>query len=177
MREVQQSISIHASKEDVWDTVFNKFGHVNDFNPLIEGSHFLNGDNGFVGCERQCAIDSKTIVQERITRAEAGLNFDIEIFEGGLPMMDKMTARFDLVELGKDKTEVLFTMRYSTKPTFMGGLMKGKMSKFFMKLLIGLKYHLETGELVTKDNIKEIERLYKDLDEGTGFKGSMQLAS
>lgn len=177
MREVQQSISIHASKEDVWDIVFNKFGHVNDFNPLIEGSQFLNGDNGFVGCERQCAIDSKTIVQERITRAEAGLNFDIEIFEGGLPMMDKMSARFDLVELSAKKTEVLFTMSYSTKPAFMGGLMKGKMGKFFMKLLIGLKYHLETGELVTKENIKEIERLYKSLDPAAGFETSMQLAS
>ncbi|MCE7995686.1 MAG: SRPBCC family protein [Roseivirga sp.] len=177
MREVQQSISIHASKEDVWDIVFNKFGHVNDFNPLIEGSHFLNGENGFVGCERQCAIDSKTMVQERITRAEAGLNFDIEIFEGGLPMMDKMTARFDLVELSSDKTEVLFTMSYSTKPAFMGGLMKGKMAKFFMKLLIGLKYHLETGELVSKQNIREIEKQFKSLEAGASFEASMQLVS
>lgn len=177
MREVQQSITIHASKEDVWDIVFNKFGDVNDFNPLIEGSHYLNGDSGFVGSERQCAIDSKTVVQERITRAENGLNFDIEIFEGGLPMMDKMIARFDLVEISKTQTKVLFTMSYSTKPAFMGGLMKSKMGKFFMKVLIGLKYHLETGELVTKQNIKEIEKQYKGLGNDSSFEASMQLAS
>lgn len=177
MREVQQSISIHSSKEDIWDVLFNKFGEVNDFNPLIEGSHFLNGEEGFVGCERECAIDSKTLVQERITRAEAGLNFDIEIFKGGLPMMDKMKARFDLVELEKSKTEVVLTMSYSTKPAFMGGLMKGKMGKFFMKMLIGLKYHLETGELVTKENIKEIEKRYRDLGEDRSFQASLQLAS
>ncbi|GAB5526247.1 MAG: hypothetical protein Roseis2KO_41190 [Roseivirga sp.] len=177
MKEVQQSIGIHASKEDVWDIVFNKFGEVNDFNPLIEGSHYLQGEEGSVGCERQCAIDAKTNVSERITRAEPGLNFDIEIFEGGLPMMDKMKARFDLVELAPDKTEVLLTMTYSTKPTFMGGLVKGKMGKFFMKMLIGLKYHLETGELVTKENIREIEKRYKGLAEGKSFEASLQLAS
>lgn len=177
MREVQQTISIHSPKEEVWDIVFNKFGEVNDFNPLIEGSHYLKGDNGFVGCERECAIDSRTSVQERITRAEAGLNFDIEIFEGGLPMMDKMKARFDLVELDIDKTEVLLTMSYSTKPAFIGGLMKGKMGKFFKKMLIGLKYHLETSELVTKQNIKEIEKRYKGLAEDERFEASLQLAS
>ncbi len=177
MREVQQTISIHSPKEEVWDIVFNKFGEVNDFNPLIEGSHYIQGDEGSVGCERQCAIDAKTNVRERITRAEPGLNFDIEIFEGGLPMMDKMKARFDLVELSADKTEVLFAMSYSTKPAFMAGLMKGKMSKFFMKMLIGLKYHLETGELVTKGNIREIEKRYKGLPEGAGFGVPLQLAS
>ena len=177
MRQVQQSIHIHARKEAVWDVLFNKFGEVNDFNPLIECSHFLNGDEGHVGCERHCQIDSNTAVLERITRAEADLNFDVEIYEGGLPMMDKMKARFDLVEKDEENTEVVLTMYYSTKPAFMGGLMKGKMGKFFLKMLIGLKYHLETGELVTKENIKHIQKEYEGLKAGEGFPAAMQLAS
>lgn len=177
MRQVQQSIHIHARKETVWDVLFNKFGEVNNFNPLIEGSHFLNGDEGRVGCERHCQIDSKTAVLERITRAEADLNFDVEIYEGGLPMMDKMKARFDLVEKSEENTEVILTMYYSTKPAFMGGLMKGKMAKFFLKMLIGLKYHLETGELVSKENIKHIQKEYERLKAGESFPAAMQLAS
>ena len=176
MRQVEQSIHIHASKEAVWDVLFNKFGEVNNFNPLIEGSHFLHGDEGHVGCERHCQIDSKTAVLERITRAEADLNFDVEIYEGGLPMMDKMLARFDLIEHGSEKTEVLFTMKFTTKPAFMGALMKGKMAKFFFKMLIGLKFHLETGELVTKENIKQIEKEFGLLKPGESFEAAMQPA-
>jgi len=177
MRQVQQSIYIGAGKEKVWDVLFNQFGEVNNFNPLIDSSHYLNDKEGQVGCERQCQIDGKTAVQERITRAEAELNFDIEIYEGGLPMMDKMMARFDLVEKSAEDTEVLLTMNFSTKPAFMGALMKGKMSKFFFKMLIGLKYHLETGELVTKQNIKDIEKAYQNLRPGAGFPAAMQMAS
>lgn len=177
MREVQQTIHIHAPKEKVWDVLFNRFGEINNFNPLIEGSHYIKGDKGFVGCERHCDIDSKHSVLERITRAESGLNFDVEIFEGGLPMMDKMQARFDLTEKSGDQTEVLLTVTYSTKPAFIGGLMKGKMSRLFFKMLIGLKYHLETGELVSKEDIKEIHKAYNDLGANESFQASLQTSS
>ena len=177
MRQIQKSIAIAASKEQVWDVLFNQSGEVNNFNPLIDGSHYIKGHEGHVGCERHCQIDEKTAVLERITRAEAELNFDIEIYEGGLPMMDEMKARFDLVEKNDEQTEVVLTMNYSTKPAFMGALMKGKMAKFFFKMLIGLKYHLETGELVTKENIKGIQKEYETLSQGERFPAAMQMAS
>lgn len=177
MRQIRQSILIGVSKETVWDVLFNQFGEVNNFNPLIDSSHFVKGNKGHVGCERHCQIDAKNGVLERITRAEADLNFDIEIYDGGLPMMDKMMARYDLVEIDRENTEVLFTMSYSTKPAFMGALMKGKMTKFFFKMLIGLKYHLETGRVVTRQNIREIQKEYQGLQPGESFQAQLQMAS
>ncbi len=177
MRQVSRSIKINSSKEEVWDVLFNQFGDVNNFNPLIEASISTKGGSGDVGSERMCTIDSKTQVYERITRSEEGQNFDIEVFEGGLPMMDKMIARLDVIELSENQTEAQFTMNYTTKPPIMGGMMKGMMGKMFFKLLIGLKYHLETGKLVTKQDIKSIEKMYRWLGENESFPVKMATAS
>jgi hypothetical protein len=177
MRQASTSIKINSNQEAVWDVLFNQFGDVNNFNPLIEGSKFTKGETGELGCERMCTLSPNNVVHERISRVEQGKNFDIEIFEGGLPMMDKMIGRFDIYVISENQTEVKITMNYTTKPAFMGGLMKGKMIKLFDKMVIGLKYHLETGDLVTKENIKRIQHEYNSLNGNESFQAEVQMAS
>lgn len=174
LRKVTVEIDISTSKENVWDLLFNRFGEVSVFNPLIDGSHHASGKKGEVGCERHCDIDAKHSVREKITAARGNESFDIDIIEGGLPMMDEMKATIDLKSLHENSTRVFFTMSYNTKPAFMGGLMKGMMTKMLNKLLIGLKYHLETGKLVTKENIKFIVRDYNYLKSNSTFGFSSQ---
>jgi len=169
LRKVTVEIDISTSKENVWDLLFNRFGEVNLFNPLIDGSHHSFGKKGEVGCERECAIDAKHTVREKITAARGNESFDIDIIEGGLPMMDEMKATIDLKSLHENSSRVFFTMSYNTKPAFMGALMKGMMTKMLNKLLIGLKYHLETGKLVTKENIKVIIKDYNNLNSDNAF--------
>jgi hypothetical protein len=169
LRKVTVEIDISTSKENVWDLLFNRFGEVNLFNPLIDGSHHSSGKKGEVGCERECAIDAKHTVREKITAARGNESFDIDIIEGGLPMMDEMKATIDLKALHENSSRVMFTMSYNTKPAFMGALMKGMMTKMLNRLLIGLKYHLETGKLVTKENIKFIARSYNNLNSDHSF--------
>jgi len=169
LRKVTVEIDISTSKENVWDLLFNRFGEVNLFNPLIDGSHHSSGKKGEVGCERECAIDAKHTVREKITAARGNESFDIDVIEGGLPMMDEMKATIDLKALHENSSRVMFTMSYNTKPAFMGALMKGMMTKMLNRLLIGLKYHLETGKLVTKENIKFIARSYNNLNSDHSF--------
>ncbi|MBL4624271.1 MAG: SRPBCC family protein [Flavobacteriales bacterium] len=169
MKTVKLQISVNASKAESWDLLFNRFGEVNVFNPVIEGSHHTTGAPGEVGCERQCDIDSKTSIHEKIVAARGNESFDIEIIEGGLPLMDKMYATFSLSETAPNKTVVEFTMKFNTKPAFMAFLMKGMLAKMLYKMLIGLKYHLETGSLVTKENIGKIEKQYKQLPTDESF--------
>ena len=56
MKTIQKEIIVNASKPEVWDLLFNRFGEVNNFNPLIEGSHHAQGTKGEVGCERECQL-------------------------------------------------------------------------------------------------------------------------
>ena len=38
-RKVTIDIDINPGKEQAWDLLYNRLGEVNNFNPLIEGSH------------------------------------------------------------------------------------------------------------------------------------------
>ena len=73
-------------------------------------------------------------------------------------------------------TRVGLTMRFNTKPAAVGALMIGMMTKMVKSMLIGLKYHLETGNLVTKENIKGIMKNYKRLQENESFAGNLEPA-
>ena len=43
------------------------------------------------------------------------------------------------------------------------------MEKLLFKSMIGLKYYVETGGYVTKDNFKRIEKLYYQLESSVPF--------
>ena len=161
LRTVSVDIQINSSKAKVWDVLFNRFGEVNAFNPLIEGSHFTKGTKGELGCERQCDLDSKNSIQEKVVAVRGDNGFDIEIIEGGLPMMDSMKATLEVEEILVNQTLVTATINFNTSPSFMGGILKGTMAKMFFKLLVGLKFYLETDEEVTKQHIGDIMKTYK----------------
>ena len=171
MKRIEKVIVINASKESTWDLLFNRFGEVNNFNPLIEGSHHHSGEIGEVGCERQCQLSPNNTITEKITGARGHDSFDIDIVEGGLPMMDEMKATFNLEAISNDKTKITLVTLFSTKPGFMAALMKNMMGNMLFKMLIGLKYHLETGELVDKGNSKNIFHMYKKLPDNGQFNG------
>ena len=168
-REVTIDIDVNASKAEVWDLVYTRFGEVNNFNPLIEGSHHSQGAKGEVGCERVCDLDAKNSIHEKIVGVRGNDSFDVDIIKGGLPMMDKAKATFDLKALSLSRTKVTFTMNFTAKPAFMAPMMKLMMPKMLKKMLVGLKYHLETDQLVTKNNIESIMKDYRKLQDSEAF--------
>jgi ribosome-associated toxin RatA of RatAB toxin-antitoxin module len=176
LREFELEVNINSSKEQVWDLLFNRFGEVNLFNPVLEDSHQTAGVKGEVGCERQCDINSSTSIQEKITAARGNDSFDVNVIKGGMPMMDEMNATWDFIETGTSQSRARLTMRFNTKPAFVGALMIGMMTKMVKSMLIGLKYHLETGNLVSKENIKGIMKDYKRLQENESFGGNLEPA-
>jgi hypothetical protein len=167
---ISNQIIVNRPKSEVWDSLFTRFGEVNNFNPLIEGSTPIGEIQGDVGAERTCDITSKSKVRERISSVSGKDSFDIDIIEGGLPMMDEMKGTWNVYEIDHNRTRVVMDFQFTSKPGFMAPLLKGPMTKQLKGLTIGLKYHLETGGLVTKKNIKEIVRNYKELIGQASFK-------
>ncbi len=160
---------INASKPKVWEALFDRFGDIQVFNPNITSSNYLVGESGNLGTERYCQLDSKTYVKEKITNVNGTDSFTIDIYDGNLPMMEKMIAVVDVYEKDKNETEVKFTFSYSTSPGFMAPLMKSPMKSRMSKLLIGLKYHLETGKTLQETSFKSIYKDYKRLEPSTAF--------
>jgi len=163
LRTLHTEITINASKETVWDTLFNRFGDVHLYNPSLDGSHYIKGGTGSVGCERQCDLDAKTKLIERISSAEELKRFTVEIIGGNMPMVKTMIIEIELLERSSNRTTVSIIGRYNTSPGFMGGLVKGMMRGKLTDMLIGLKYYLETGTPVTKQSYKPIAKTYRRL--------------
>lgn len=176
LKTLDLEIKLNASKEKTWDLLFNRFGETHLFNPLLDSSHFTKGDSGKVGCERQCDLDANNSIQERIVNAKNGESFDVDIIQGGLPLMDKMKGSFSLTSVNQEQTLVKARIQYNTSPAFMAGLLKAALAKNFFKVLVGLKFYLETGEIVTKENISDIMRAYKLLEPSESLSVSAAVA-
>ncbi|MCK9407590.1 MAG: SRPBCC family protein [Bacteriovoracaceae bacterium] len=169
LRTLYTDVTIHASTEQVWETLYTRFGDVHLYNPSLDGSHFIKGGNGAVGCERQCDLDANTRLVERITRAEELKSFTVEIIGGNMPMVKTMIIDIELQKLSASRTSVAITGKYNTSPGFIGGLVKGMMRGKLTDMLIGLKYYMETGTVVTKQTYKPIARTYRSLEPFQAF--------
>ena len=161
---------VEAPKAKVWEVLFTQFGEVHTHNPNLDSSHFMGQHSeGALGCKRHCSIDGKTFVEEKISKVEGSDSFELTVTDSNFPMVKEMKARYEVHELSATKTEVELTFLISTAPSFMVHIMKGQMKKLINKYLIGLKYYLETGKEVSKDNFSTIAKAYKNLAPAASF--------
>lgn len=168
-KSFELSVIANEGLDKVWETLFIRFGSISNFNPNVEGSHFVSGSAGEVGCERVCNFDSKSFVRERIVKVESLKSFSVDIMDGNMPMLDEMRVTFELNPITNKQTKIDFFAEYKTKPAFMGSLIKIMFKKKLADTLIGLKYHLETGENVSKKTFKSVYKRYQKLQLNQSF--------
>lgn len=168
-KSFELSVIANESHEKVWETLFVNFGSISNFNPNVEGSHFVSGSEGEVGCERVCNFDSKSFVKEKIIKAESYKYFTVDITDGNMPMIDTMQVSFELNPISASQTKIDLSAEYKTKPAWMGSVVKLMLKKKLADTLIGLKYHMETGKKVTKKTYKDIYKQYKSLKKNQSF--------
>lgn len=168
-KQISTSIIIHSSKEEVWDKLYNRFGDISIFNPNLDSSYQTTTGSVQVGTERRCDLDTNTYIKETITSVKDMEAMSIDIYDGNMPMVNEMDVSFKLNSITNKKTEVLLIANFSTKPSFMAGLLKMPFRKKMTDLLIGLKYYLETGKEVSKNTYKPILKTYKQLPINQSF--------
>lgn len=164
-----EAVIINASKQEVWNLLFHRFGETYLYNPNIEGSHDTNGKNGEIGCERQCSIDKKTNIRERIVNAVEFESITVDIIGGNMPMVDEMQVIMLIDPVSSVQTKVSIRAAYTTKPSFMAVIVRGMFRKMLFGVLIGLKYHLETGKAVSKKSFKSISVNFNKLQGAQPF--------
>lgn len=153
---------INASVEKTWEVLFNQYGDIHIHNPTMPTSNYIgDATKGGLNCSRHCMFDDKLFLDEKITEVNEYKSFKVEAYNHNLPFLKDMAAIYELSSLGTDKTEVKMTSFVSTSPGFMIYLMKGKLGKGLMQHLFGLKYYLETGKIVNKDNYSKVFKNYK----------------
>jgi hypothetical protein len=152
---------INASVEKIWEVLFNQYGDIHIHNPTMPTSNYIgNATKGELNCSRHCKFDDKLFLEEKITEVNENKSFKVVAYEHNLPFLNEMSAIYELSSIGAEKTEVKMTSFVSTSPGFMIYLMKGQLGKSLVKHLFGLKYYIETGKTVNKDNYSEIFKNY-----------------
>ncbi len=150
---------INASKKEVWD-IISDIGAIQNFNPNVSKSFYTSEIKEGIGASRHCDLLPMGKVEERIISWKEGEEFTIEIYESkSVPFLGE--GKFVLKEEG-GKTDVTMSLTYRMKGGFLGSLigvfMKGRISNAMEGTLAGLKHHIETGEIITGDVVKRLDR-------------------
>lgn len=162
MNKTEYREVIQASKEKTWEVLFKEYGEIHVHNPTMQSSHYMHdASQGELNCSRHCKFSDKIYLEEKITGVNKTDSFTIEVTEHNLPFVKEMSATYELSSTDDGTTELKMISYNSFSPGFMKYMMRGQMSKSLAKHLFGLKYYLETGKTVNKDNYSEVFKNYK----------------
>ena len=151
MPQFTSQIRIDAPKEKVWE-VLADLGGIYKWNPGVSHSYSTSESNSGEGATRHCDLQSRNdYLKERAVDWKEGEGFKIDIYETNLPLK-RNVIQFS-IEAERDGTLVKVSPDYAIKFGWLGSLMdilmvRRQFRKGMNDLLAGLKYHVETGELV-----------------------------
>lgn len=140
MSYIQETGLINAPIEKVWD-VIKDFGGIHKIHPTIKSSPLVEGKQ------------PKGLGAERVTNWNDGQGYEVEFRNFGI--VDIGHAEINL-EPHQSKTELTFTIRYTTKFGPLGAvvgklMMKPMMKSILRKFFINLNKHMETGKFIGKN--------------------------
>ena len=142
---------IDAPKEKVWE-VLAEIGDIYKWNPGVANSYHTSDSGRGEGATRHCDLQRKgDYLKERAIDWREGEGFKIDIYETNLPI--KRNVVTFKTQADGDGTIVEVSPEYDLKFGPIGALLdmlvvRGQIEKGMDDLLAGLKYHIETGELV-----------------------------
>jgi len=144
-------IRINATTEKVWE-VLADFGGIYRWNPGVRHSYSTSESNQGLLAARRCELlKGNDYLDERILEWRDGESFKVDIYETNLPI-HRNVIEFS-IEADGFGTIVTVAPDYALKYGLLGRLMnqivvRRQFKKGMEDLLAGLKYHIETGELV-----------------------------
>mgnify|MGYP006234036085 CR=1 FL=1 len=157
-----QILEIKASVEKVWEVLFNQYGDIHIHNPTMQDSNYMDSAaKGGLSVMRHCQFTDKLFLDEKITEYKKNDSVRIEAVKHNLPMLDHLSATYELKSLGNDRTEVKMTSLNSASPGFMIHLIKGRLRKNVGQHLFGMKYFIETGKTVDMKNYTKVYKRYR----------------
>ena len=154
MSQVKIQLRINAAKEKVWETL-NDLQGVQGWNPNVDAAHYTSEIREGVGASRHCDLAGGTLagggtVEESVIEVRPQEVLTISLDEGA--PFKKAHGRWTIQ--GDDgATDVTVTLEYEMKFGPIGWLMdrllvNSQLRKALRHGVAGLKYHLETGQVV-----------------------------
>ncbi len=159
---------IKAPADKVWEVVGNDYGAIANSHPKIINSHYISGSlKAGEGAERVCNFNEKGtryLKEKQVNFDPDNFSFKNQVYQAGkFPVDPEYTfAVYKIEPIDENSSRFVFDMNYRTKPAFMGGMMKGSFKKLIKDYAIAIEHHVNTGEVVNKDNFKSIKKSFKN---------------
>jgi len=152
---------------DVWKVVGEDYGKIADSHPKIVHSEYISGSmKAGEGAERICNFNEKgtQYLREKMVNYDPeNMTFVNTVYQAGKFPVDPEVTRaiYTVKPIDANSCQLVFDMKFRTKPAMMGGMMKGKFTGLIEDYFIAIEHHLKTGEKVTKENFKDIKKGYE----------------
>ncbi len=149
MTEIAREIAINALPERVWD-VLADYESVANWAPDVVSAHATTEESQGVGATRLCATSGFGDIEETITDWRDGESLTYSA-TGNLPLRDVVMTWSVRAEGGR--TVATLRARYEIKEGGPESVMdrlnlRRTLAGAFESALLGLKHHVETGEVV-----------------------------
>jgi hypothetical protein len=151
MASFSTHIRINATKEQVW-AVLADFGGIYRWNPGVRNS-FSTSDikQGTLATRRCELLTGDDYLDERVLEWVDGESFKVEIYDTNLPL-HKNIVEFSIESTDSGAVVTVtpdYTLKYGPVGWLMDRIMVRQLFNSGMEdLLSGLKYYVETGEVV-----------------------------
>ena len=150
MAMVTSETRIDARPEKVWEALAD-LGGIHKWNPGVTNSYTTSEAAGGENATRHCDLPGNNRLEERAFDWREGEGYKIEVFESTLPLARNIVS-FEVTP-DRDGTRVQVTADYKLKYGPIGALMdvlvaRRQAQQGFDDMMAGLKYHVETGEIV-----------------------------
>ena len=157
MAIISAEVRIDASNEKVWEALAD-FGGIEKFQPFISKSYSTSENVGGVGAARRCEFYDGGHVDEEVTAWREGEGMTI-VVKGGTFPLKKLVGHLAVRSEG-DGTIARLEMDFRLKYGPLGALMtlvvaKRQFEQRAKMALAGLKYHVESGNVVG-DKVPEL---------------------
>ena len=169
VQSFQVSKVIDVPADQLWDVVGKDYGKIAYSHPKIIASEYVDGSlMAGEGAQRVCYFNEKQtqfLKEKMVNYAPEAMSFTNKVYQAGkFPVdPDYTQAVYQVRDVGNEQSEFSFDMQYRTKPAFMGAMSKGKFKKLINDYFIAVEHYTKTGEPVTKENFKDIKKLYVEV--------------
>ncbi len=148
MAKLTRQIRIESGADKVWE-VLSDIGGVAKWAPTVNHAVTLTSAKSGVGCERECDVAGFGKIRERFVEWDEGRSYTYEVTDAGPMRYVRNTWSVDAAGEGSIVTvETDFRVKFGLLGALMVPMVGIMMRKQLKLSLAGLKYHVETGDVV-----------------------------
>lgn len=148
---IKNSVKVNLSAAQIWQTM-SDYASVEKFATTITSSPIIGDIQSGLGAKRRCTFKDGSSIVEEIIEYKEGQGYTMALSDHTMPLKS-MQVTMSIKAIDANRSEIFMTSDFVVKGGplgwLMGTLLMGPMMKgVFKKLMTGLAYHVETGELI-----------------------------